>query len=151
MGQPDKNGRVPIMYGWYFPKDQLANGISAGAHRHDFENYIVWIEDPAKFTDPLLPKVLGGAVSGHGEYTVIAGVLAGGDSATIEYYAFFPTNHELQFTPSVGPTHNVLDWDAMSEPMRSALQLTDFGKALVPFKNGLFEANLEKAILPVPP
>lgn len=138
------NGKTGIMYAWYFPKDQLANGISVGAHRHDWEAVVVWIDDPATTA---APAVLGGAASGHGDFKKTTGALKGGTSATVEYFARAPTNHELQFTDTVGLTHEVLDWDALPAAARTALQNTDFGSANVPFKDGNFEANLAKAAI----
>lgn len=132
------------MYAWYFPKDQPADGIALGAHRHDWEAVVIWIDDPeTKQT----VNVLGGGASGHGEFKVTAGELPGGDSPTVEYFNTAPTNHELQFTDTVGDTHEVLDWDAMPKAMQLALQDTDFGSANVPFKDGNFVANLDKAAL----
>lgn len=138
------NGTTGIMYAWYFPKDQLADGVSVGAHRHDWEAMVVWIDDPSTVAEP---TVLGGAASGHGEFTKTTGTLQGGDSAQVEYFAQFPTNHELQFTDTVGTTYEVSDWDAMPDVARAALQDTDFGSANVPFKDGNFESNLEKAAI----
>lgn len=129
------------MYSWYFPKDQLADGVSTGAHRHDWEAMVVWIDDPAAAN----PTVLGGAASGHGEFKKVTGALQGGDTPQVEYFASFPTNHELQFTDTVGNTYGVSDWDAMPDVEKAALQDTDFGSANVPFKDGNFESNLAKA------
>lgn len=129
------------MYSWYMPKDQLADGVSVGAHRHDWENIVVWIGDTAN------PSVQGGAASGHGEFKKTTSALPGGDSPQVEYFAQFPTNHELQFTDTVGVTYQISDWDAMPDAARQALQDTDFGSANVPFKDGSFESNLAKAAI----
>lgn len=54
-----------IMYAYYFPKDQVFAGISAGkgaGHRHDWEEVIVWVTWDWK-------RPLGASMSGHGEYT----------------------------------------------------------------------------------
>lgn len=115
------------MYSWYMPKDQTIDEVSPGSHRHDFENVVIWLSSD-------MATVLGGAASGHGEYKKTSGALPGGDSATVEYFASFPTNHELQFTETVGNTYPVSDWDAMPDAAKSALQDTDFGDASPPFK-----------------
>lgn len=115
------------MYSWYMPKDQTIDEVSPGSHRHDFENVVIWLSGD-------LATVLGGAASGHGDYKKTSGALPGGDSATVEYFASFPTNHELQFTDTVGNTYPVSDWDAMPDAAKSALQDTDFGDASPPFK-----------------
>lgn len=115
------------MYSWYMPKDQTIDDVSPGSHRHDFENVVIWLSSD-------ITTVLGGAASGHGEYKITNGAVPGGDSATVEYFATFPTNHELQFTETVGNTYPVSDWDAMPDAAKSALQDTDFGDASPPFK-----------------
>lgn len=115
------------MYSWYMPKDQTIDDVSPGSHRHDFENVVIWLSSD-------MATVLGGAASGHGEYKITNGAVPGGDSATVEYFATFPTNHELQFTETVGNTYPVSDWDAMPDAAKSALQDTDFGDASPPFK-----------------
>ncbi|KAI3392060.1 hypothetical protein diail_6289 [Diaporthe ilicicola] len=129
------NGKVAIMYSWYMPKDQTVDNVSAGAHRHDFESVVIWLGNDTT-------TVLGGAASGHGEYTITSGAVPGGDSPTVEYFATFPTNHEVQFTQTVGKTYPVSDWDAMPDDAKSALQDTDFGAANVPFKRMLLQGLL---------
>lgn len=129
-----------IMYSWYFPKDQTTDGISTGAHRHDWENVVLWL-------DPGRTYIIGGAASGHGSYKKVTGDLPGVSTPQVEYYTTFPTNHELQFTSTVGRLIDISDWDAMPQAAKDALQNTDFGSANVPFKDGTFESNLEKALL----
>lgn len=128
------------MYAWYWPKDQTTDGISTGAHRHDWENVVIWL-DAANAT------IAGGAASGHGDYKKTTGALPGGTTPQVEYFTSFPTNHELQFTDTAGTVLAVSDWDAMPQASRDALNTVDFGKASVPFKDGSFESNLEKAVL----
>ncbi|KAK1569711.1 necrosis inducing protein [Colletotrichum navitas] len=135
------NNRWAIMYAWYWPKDQTLDGLAIGAHRHDWEHIVVFLNDPS---DPN-PKILGGGASGHGEYKTTDFPPREGDSVKAEYYADFPTNHELQFTAKVGRTYPVLDWDAMSTTMQNALSNADFGDADVPFIGGSFLSNLGKA------
>ena len=38
-------GRYAIMYAFYFPKDQIADGPANGGHRHDWENVVIWIDN----------------------------------------------------------------------------------------------------------
>lgn len=109
------------------PKDQTIDDVSPGSHRHDFENIVIWLSNDTT-------TVLGGAASGHGDYKITKGAVPGGDSPTVEYFATFPTNHELQFTESEGTAYPVSDWDAMPEAAKKALQDTDFGQANPPFK-----------------
>lgn len=131
--------RYAIMYAWYFPKDQPNDGVSAGAHRHDWESVVVWLDNA---TDQ---NMIGAAASGHGGFKTTTTPQKDGDRVMAEYFTNFPTNHELQFKTSPGKTYPVLDWDAMTDAARTALQDTDFGNANVPFKNGNLEANLDKA------
>ncbi|KAK2063062.1 necrosis inducing protein [Colletotrichum caudatum] len=138
-----RNGKYGIMYAWYFPKDQPTDEISSGAHRHDWENVVVWINDPA---DPN-PRILGGAASGHGEYQTTDFPPREGGSVKVEYYTELFTNHGLQFTGTVGSTYPVLDWDAMGATMQQALSNADFGSAEVPFKDSSFLANLDRAFV----
>lgn len=134
------NGQTAIMYSWYWPKDQTVDGVSTGAHRHDWENVVIWL-------DATNSSIAGGAASGHGDYKKTTGELPGVATPQVEYFTSFPTNHELQFTSTVGAVLAVSDWDAMPQAARDALQNTDFGSANVPFKDGNFESNLEKARL----
>ncbi|EGY23396.1 necrosis- and ethylene-inducing protein [Verticillium dahliae VdLs.17] len=118
--------------------------LSIIAHRHDFENIVVFVDDPA--VNPI-PAILGGAASGHGEYKTTATPDVEGDSVKVEYFTTFLTNHELQFTATSGKTYPISDWDAMPQGARDALETTDFGSANVPFKDGNFDSNLAKAAL----
>lgn len=103
---------------------------------------VVWLDGATSSA-----KVLGGGASGHGEFKKTTGALPGGNTPQVEYFASFPTNHELQFTNTVGNTYPISDWDALPAAAKSALQNTDFGSANVPFKDGNFMANLQKAAL----
>lgn len=130
------------MYAWYWPKDQPIDGVSAGAHRHDWECVVLWMDSPESTT------LLGGGASGHGEFKIINGAMPGGDHPQVEYFVSFPTNHELQFTNTPGTMLPISDWDMMPQLEKDALNTADFGAAIVPFKDGTFEANLAKAALP---
>ncbi|CAI5710480.1 unnamed protein product [Peronospora destructor] len=50
-----------IVYVWYFPKDSTSHGLG---HRHDFEQVVVWIDNPANVN----PKILGVSLSSHGGF-----------------------------------------------------------------------------------
>ncbi|GME65692.1 putative necrosis- and ethylene-inducing protein 1 precursor protein [Neofusicoccum parvum] len=135
-------GRYGIMYAWYFPKDMPNSGVSAGAHRHDWENVVVWLNNPAVAN----PTVIGAAASGHGSYKKVSGLPQNQNGRPlVEYFTNFPTNHELQFKSTVGRDYPMLDWDTMTPAARTALQNTNFGSANVPFKDGSFTSNLDKA------
>jgi hypothetical protein len=132
------------MYAWYFPKDQPAAGNVAGGHRHDWESIVVWLDNPANNN----PRILGGAASGHGSYKRTTNPNRRGNNVKVEYFTRFRTNHELQFTNTVGRSYFISDWDAMPNAAKQALENpTIFGAANVPFRNGNFKSNLDKAFV----
>lgn len=132
------------MYAWYFPKDQPAAGDVVGGHRHDLESVVVWLDNPANEN----PVILGGAASGHGSYKTSTTPNVSGNNVLVEYFTSFPTNHELQFTSTVGKSYPISDWDSMPAAAQSALSdTTAFGDANIPFRPDNFEGNLEKAFV----
>ncbi|KAL2061925.1 hypothetical protein VTL71DRAFT_7303 [Oculimacula yallundae] len=135
------NGRFAIMYSWYWPKDQPIAGNVAGGHRHEWENTVVWTTDPSRGR----PTLIGAAASGHGGYKKTTNPSRKGDRVKVEYYTSFPTNHELQFSGTEGWGFWKIHWDTMPAAARNALQNTNFGAANVPFKDGAFTSNLDKA------
>ncbi|KAH8427906.1 NPP1 family protein [Aspergillus melleus] len=137
------NDRYGIMYAWYMPKDMPTSGVSAGAHRHDWENVVVWVNDPAVAN----PTFLGAAASGHGSYKKTSSPQREGDRPKVEYFTSFPTNHELQFTGTLGRDLALIAWESLPEAARKGLEDAEFGKATVPFKDSTFQGNLEKAAL----
>lgn len=135
-------GRFAIMYAWYFPKDQPTAGNVAGGHRHDWESVVVWIDNP----DNTNPRILGGAASSHSSFRHSANPNRRGNNVLVEYFTSFPTNHELQFTNTVGRSYWISDWDAMPQSAKTALgNRNAFGSANVPFRPDNFFSNLEKA------
>ncbi|KAJ4335000.1 hypothetical protein N0V95_009028 [Ascochyta clinopodiicola] len=133
-----------ILYAWYFPKDQPNAGNVAGGHRHDWESVVVWLDNPSNDN----PKILGAAASGHGSYKTTTTPNRQGDNVLIEYFTSFPTNHELQFTDTVGKSYWISDYDAMPTAVKDVLASTTlFGDANVPFRPDNFEGNLEKAFI----
>ncbi|KAF9870607.1 necrosis- and ethylene-inducing protein [Colletotrichum karsti] len=136
------DGKTCIMYSWYFPKDHPTSGDVAGGHRHDWENIVVCVDDPAAAT----PKITAAGASSHSGYSKVGGApKMDGNSPKVEYFTTFPTNHELQFTDTKGKTYPISDWDAMPDAAKTALQNADFGKANVPFKDGSFESKVREA------
>ncbi|KAG8167860.1 hypothetical protein KVR01_003549 [Diaporthe batatas] len=138
------DGKPVVMYAWYMPKDQPLDGDTAGGHRHDWENIVIQVDDPKSKT----PKIVAAAASSHGGYSKAAGGAPPmqGNGPKVEYFTSFPTNHELQFTDTVGKTYPISDWDAMPQPAQRALQDTSFGSANVPFKDGNFESKVREAL-----
>ena len=127
------------MYAWYMPKDMLTDGVSAGAHRHDWENVVVWVDSLES------GQLTNAAASGHGSYKKTDNPQREGDRPKVEYFTSFPTNHELQFTDTLGRDLALVDWDAIPQAARDGLTAADFGKATVPFKDDTFDGNLDKA------
>lgn len=134
-------GRFGIMYAYYFPKDAPISGNVAGGHRHDWENLVVWIDNPANAN----PRILGAAASAHGKYEKSANPPRVGNSIKVEYYTRFPLNHALQFTETPGRSYYLSDWNAMGATERNALTQASFGAANVPFKDDSFLNNLASA------
>ncbi|KAH7239832.1 hypothetical protein FSOLCH5_014242 [Fusarium solani] len=134
----ERNGQIAIMYAWYMPKDMPNSGVSTGAHRHDWENVVI-------FVDSAGAQLVSAAASGHGSYKKTNSPQREGDRPKVEYFTNFPTNHELQFTDTLGRDLALVDWDAIPQASRDALNSADFGKATVPFKDDTFDGNLEKA------
>ncbi|KAF1967178.1 NPP1-domain-containing protein [Bimuria novae-zelandiae CBS 107.79] len=131
-----------IMYSWYMAKDMPTDGVSAGSHRHDWENVVVFIDSPEA------GNLISAGASGHGEYKKTATPQSNGSRLKVEYFTSFPTNHELQFTETEGKGDlPLIFWDALDEPIRTGLSQAKFGKANVPFKDDNFVSNLDKAVM----
>ncbi|KIL84557.1 hypothetical protein FAVG1_12082 [Fusarium avenaceum] len=136
-------GKFGIMYAWYFPKDQPNAGNVIGGHRHDWENAVVWLDNPNNDN----PKIVGFAASGHGNYARTSTPLREGDRVKVEYFTQLGLNHQLQMSNTRGDTHWLLQWESMTARGREALQNANFRSANVPFKDGNFVNNLDKAFV----
>ncbi|QSZ35401.1 hypothetical protein DSL72_008271 [Monilinia vaccinii-corymbosi] len=138
-------GRYAIMYSIFMPKDQPRAGNVVGGHRFDFEFIVVWLNNP--FVEN--PEFLGAAVSAHGGVKKNSNPARSGSRVMVEYFAKFPTNHELKFVDYVGRDLTLVWWESMPPESRWALENTDFGKAVCPFKDAgnKFMSNLEKAYI----
>lgn len=127
------------------PKDQPIDG--SGGHRHEWESIVVWLSHAAEDAE-----LLGLSYSGHGGYTRV-GVDDDEDDEwdgtrpKIAYDTQGFTNHELFMGNTKGGDQPLIDWLAMSDAARNALNTYDFGAANVPFNEKNFGANLEKAKL----
>ncbi|MGX4645054.1 NPP1 family protein [Holzapfeliella sp. JNUCC 80] len=140
-------GKWAIMYSWYFPKDEPDSRI--GGHRHDWENIVVWLDNPANKS----PKVLKVSYSAHGGYTSYgySGKTFNGTTPLVGYDNMKPVpkfvDHSL--SPSngqIGGSQPLIGWDDLTPAARNALNNTDFGKANVPFKDANYQNNLKKAL-----
>ncbi|KAF5582676.1 NPP1 domain-containing protein [Fusarium pseudoanthophilum] len=131
------NGRYGIMYSWYMPKDSPSPGLG---HRHDWENAVIWLSGESTSA-----TVVGMAVSQHGGYDKRTSGTFSGNSPLVGYTAIWPTNHQMIFTNDKGGQQPLIAWESLTAAARTALTNTDFGSANVPFKDGSFESNLDKA------
>jgi hypothetical protein len=136
------NGVWAIMYSWYMPKDSPVTG---SGHRHDWENVIVWIDNPALENGSIL-AMTPSAHSGYSSYAPPSASMVDGSSVKVEYTASWVViNHHLEGTSTAGETQDLIMWDDMPDAARNALSTTDFGSANVPMKDGNFLPKLAKA------
>ncbi|KAE9293693.1 hypothetical protein PF008_g24731 [Phytophthora fragariae] len=130
-----------IMYSWYFPKDSPSPSLG---HRHDWENVIVWIDNP----EVAEPKILAVCPSAHGDYSRQAPVTSDrvdGTSVKFNYESHWPMNHELSTTTQGGEYQDLIMWTQMSENARRALNSVSWGKANTPMNDWAFQNNVAKA------
>ncbi|PNH48330.1 hypothetical protein VD0004_g235 [Verticillium dahliae] len=135
------NGQFGIMYAWYWPKDQPADGNLASGHRHDWENVVIWFNS----NNANQAGILRGAASGHGDYKKVNNPQRNNNNLHVEYFTSLGKNHELQFKTSPGRTYWIWDWDRMDTTVQGALNRADFGSANCPFNNNNFERNMRAA------
>ncbi|KZV85286.1 NPP1-domain-containing protein [Exidia glandulosa HHB12029] len=133
------NGAFAIMYAWYFPKDEPSDGLG---HRHDWEGIVVWLSNATTSA-----TLLGVAASAHGDFDTTTSPNLSGTRPLIRYFSIFPVNHQLGFTSTVGGEQPLIAYESLTDAARNALETTDFGSAIVPFKNATFTDNLAKAAL----
>lgn len=118
------------------PKDSPSDGLG---HRHDWEESIVWLTG-----DTDTATLAGYSVSAHGGVTTDTTPGLSGTQPLTEYVSIWPVNHALEQTSEVGGAQPLIAWDSMPAAAQTALQNTDFGSAIVPFKDATFTANLAK-------
>ncbi|KAF5657765.1 NPP1 domain-containing protein [Fusarium circinatum] len=142
------NGKLAIMYAWYWPKDQPAHGNLVSGHRHDWENLVVFINN---YQSPGA-TLYAAAASGHGDYKKTKNPWRSGNNAMAEYCTSLGKNHELQFKTSPGRTYWIYEWAAMTPAARQGLitgpsgdPKKPWGSANVPFIDASFGNNLNKA------
>jgi hypothetical protein len=110
-----------IMYAYYFPKDQVFDGIAAGnsaGHRHDWEEVVVWVSWDWK-------SPLGASMSGHGDYTAASRDWNGSHYSVL--YANGNTvdgiSHEMRTNGSKDGyyQHPLANWYQLSNAVRDTL------------------------------
>jgi hypothetical protein len=68
-----------------------------------------------------------------------------GTSPLIQYESIWPINHAMGLTTTVGGTQPLIAWESLPAAAQTALQTTDFGAAIVPFKDSTLASNLAAA------
>ncbi|MBY9062036.1 NPP1 family protein [Sphingomonas yunnanensis] len=135
------NHDCAVMYSWYFPKDQNADGPANNGHRHDWEDVVVWLSSCSNDA-----KILAVSYSAHGKYEKKTDPHLDGDHPLVAYQQDpAPLDHSVTDTSTKGGTQPAVTWSDLTDAARKALNDTDFGKADVPFKDANFSANLKKA------
>ncbi|PNP75965.1 hypothetical protein FNYG_10523 [Fusarium nygamai] len=142
------NGKLAIMYAWYWPKDQPADGNLVSGHRHDWENVVAFVDN---YQSPGA-TLYAAAASDHGDYKKTKNPQRSGNNVMAEYFTSFGKNHELQFKTSPGRTYWIYDWAAMTPAAHQGLitgpsgdPKKPWGSANVPFIDANFGNNLNKA------
>ncbi|KAL9088935.1 MAG: hypothetical protein Q9165_005992 [Trypethelium subeluteriae] len=134
------NGDYAIMYSWFMPKDEPSDGIG---HRYDWENIVVWLENPSAAN----PTLLGVAASAHGDYQDNTSPSLSGNGPLIEYESIWPLDHQLLFTSTVGGQQPLIAWESLTAAAQQTLNTFDFGSAIVPFRDDNFQSYLTEAAL----
>uniref|UniRef100_A0AAV1TQS6 Uncharacterized protein n=1 Tax=Peronospora matthiolae TaxID=2874970 RepID=A0AAV1TQS6_9STRA len=107
-----------IMFASYFPKD---SPLPVLGHRHDWENVVLFIDDPNKVEPDDLGFVM------------------------IKYESSFPLNHAFNITTDAGSSQDLIMWHQMPDLARRALNDTDFGKANTPMNDLNFMTKIKAA------
>lgn len=118
------------------PKDEPSTGIG---HRHDWEEAIAWLS--GNTTNATLVSF---SVSAHGGISSTSTPGLSGSQPLAQYVSYYPLDHQLAQTTTVGGAQPLIAWDSLPAVAQDALQTTDFGSAIVPFKDSTFTANLAK-------
>lgn len=118
------------------PKDSPAPKLG---HRHDWEQCIVWLS-----SNLANATIEGFSVSAHGGLETTRTPGMSGHHPLAEYLSYYPLNHQLIQTKEKGGAQPVIAWEMLTVAARDALQTTNFGDAIVPFKDETFIGNLEE-------
>lgn len=123
------------------PKDEPSSGLG---HRHDWENCVVFLSS-ASATDATFVSMV---VSQHGDYVANSSPTFASSGATnpyVGYISYWPVNHQLIFTDTLGGLQPLVAWDELTDAAREALETTDFGDATASFKDSNFQSYLADA------
>ncbi|OWZ08271.1 Necrosis inducing protein NPP1 [Phytophthora megakarya] len=146
-------GKWAIMYAWYFPKDMKNIGVVKKGNRHDWENLVVWLDNPALAN----PTILATSASTHGTAMGDLGYVIhsppkrsdviNGITPKVRYdEEKWYWTHSISQSDEEGVYQDLIQWNQLTDAAREALENTDFGKDNnVPFNNAFFETNLKSA------
>lgn len=118
------------------PKDEPSTGIG---HRHDWEEAIAWLSGDSDDA-----TLVAWSVSAHGGLESSTSPSVSDTHPFAGYVSNWPLDHQLIQTDTQGGMQPLIAWDSLTTAAQDALQNTDFGSAIVPFKDSTFTANLEK-------
>lgn len=119
------------------PKDEPSDGIG---HRHDWEEAIAWLSS----ADADAATLVAWSVSAHGGVSSTTTPSVSDNHPFAGYISYWPLDHQLIQTDTQGGMQPLIAWDSLTTPAQDALQNTDWGSAIVPFKDSTFTSNLEK-------
>ncbi|KAE9370768.1 putative NPP1 domain protein [Stipitochalara longipes BDJ] len=132
-------GHYAIMYAWYMPKDSPSTGLG---HRHEWEGVIIWL---ASMTSTSVSNILAVCPSAHGKWKCSRSFRRTGSGVWIAYFGFWPIDHSMWLGSKQGGQQPLIAWESLPSVARDALQITNFGSATVPFKDGTFARNIAAA------
>jgi hypothetical protein len=128
------------MYAWYFPRDR--NGLFGS--RHAWEHVILWIERTSS-TKAKLASVSASVADGK-YFTATPPGANMVDKTSVKFqYKAKTFSHYVNVTTELGDFQDLIMWKDMPAAARTALNLNDFGSAIVPFKEDTFLDNLGDA------
>lgn len=141
VNQATYRGECAVMYSWYFPKDQNVDGPANKGHRNDWENVVVWLSSCSDNA-----RINAVSYSGHGKYDTYTNPALDGKHPLVAYQRNpFPMNHSLTKTNYRGGYQPAISWVGLTPAARQTLNTYDFGRARVPFNEGSFWSNIQKA------
>ncbi|KAJ7161097.1 necrosis and ethylene-inducing protein 2 precursor [Mycena filopes] len=112
-------GRFALLYSWYMPKDEPFTGLGPQT-RLGRRDRVAQLCDEYHRREHPRP----------------------GTSPLIQYESIFPLDHAMGLTSTVGGTQPLIAWESLPAAAQAALETTDFGAAIVPFKDDTLVSNL---------
>ena len=134
----------------FFERDQILAGTSLG-HPCDWESIVVF-----ETATPTSVEVTHAAFSAHGDFQLLDAdsLPRRGGSICAVYYSGLVSTHSMRpATPREVDsgewiTPKIVEWDRMSEQLRTALEKADFGRAVFPLSDDRLWAALGECLPP---